>query len=48
LATILSGQRISGPSAAFYTFLAVFLFGVYYVRRRLLKNRQVANMNKVT
>ena len=26
LATILSGQRISGPSAAFYTFLAVFLF----------------------
>lgn len=48
LAAFASGQQISGPYAMVLSFFAVFLFGVYMVKRCLLKRAAVASINRRT
>ena len=45
---LLNGQRISGPYAMMFTFLTVFLFGIYCVKRCLLKRAASANLVRHT
>lgn len=48
LNALLSGQKVSGPYAMLFTFFAVFLFGIYCVKRCLLKRAATANLVRHT
>lgn len=45
---LLNGQKISGPYAMVFTFFTVFLFGIYCVKRCLLKRAATAQLVRVT
>ena len=48
LHALISGQKITGPYAMLFTFLTVFLFGIYCVKRCLLKRAASATVARHT
>ena len=48
LNAFMNGQKVSGPYVLVFSFFAVFLFGIYCVKRCLLKRAATANLVRHT
>ena len=45
---LISGKQVSGPYAMVFSFFSVFLFGIYCVKRCMLKRAYTANLVRVS